>query len=306
MGRPRVALALSLGLAAGIAYAIVNRIFDVRTAYGSLPSALAPVHAFVDQVLPLIAGALLGLAAHYVRLRKSLAGEERARVEELEARLRGVERDQAAWVLAASVLHEVRNPLHTLGLVLDEVVNASDAERAALVEKAQLQSGRVDARLAEMRRIPSGAQPHAASVPLDVLAESVVSGYTSIVERGGVAVAVTAERGAVVSADAAYVRVIVENLIQNALESLRARGRGGRIDVAVRRSGKSVELSVKDDGPGPDAAARASLFEPLASTKVGGLGLGLSIARALARAMEGELSCDVGSTFRLVLPAVAA
>ena len=156
MSRPRAARAVAVGLAAGVAYAVVNRAFDVRTAYGSLPTALAPVHAFVDQVLPLIAGALLGLAAHYVRLRARLAREERARVEELESRLRGVERDQAAWVLAASVLHEVKNPLHSLGLVLDELPHAKDEqERADLVAKAQAQIGRVDERLAELRRLPT-------------------------------------------------------------------------------------------------------------------------------------------------------
>lgn len=304
MSRPRAALALAVGLAGGVAYAVVNRLFDVRTAYGSLPSGLAPVHAFVDQVLPLIAGALLGLAAHYVRLRARLAREERARVEELESRLRGVERDQAAWVLAASVLHEVRNPLHALGLVLDELPLAKDEqERAELLTQAQAQIARVDERLAELRRLPTGAQPKATPVSLDALAENVTRGYATIAERGGVAVAVSAERGAIANADAAYVQVIVENLLQNALESLRARGRGGRIDVDVRRRGARVELSVKDDGPGPDADTRAGLFEPLASTKAGGLGLGLSIARALARAMEGDLRCDEGSTFRLDLPA---
>ncbi len=307
MSRPRAALAVAVGLAAGVAYAVVNRAFDVRTAYGSLPTALAPVHAFVDQVLPLIAGALLGLAAHYVRLRARLAREERARVEELESRLRGVERDQAAWVLAASVLHEVKNPLHSLGLVLDELPHAKDEqERADLVAKAQAQIGRVDERLAELRRLPTGAQPKAAPVSLDALAENVTRGYATIAERGGVSVAVSTERDAIASADAAYVQVIVENLLQNALESLRARGRGGRIDVDVRRRGARVELSVKDDGPGPDAETRRGLFEPFASTKAGGLGLGLSIARALARAMEGDLRCDDGSTFRLDLPAESA
>lgn len=304
MSRPRAAFAVGIGLAAGVAYAVINRVFDVRTAYGSLPSGLAPVHAFVDQVLPLIAGALLGLAAHYVRLRSRLSREERARVEELESRLRGVERDQAAWVLAASVLHEVRNPLHALGLVLDELpVAKDDAERAEIVAKAQAEIARVDERLAALRRLPSGARPKATPVQLDTLAENVTRGYASVAERGGVAVAVSAERGAMVTADAAYVQVIIENLLQNALESLRARGRGGRIDVGVKRQGARVELSVKDDGPGPDEETRRALFEPLASTKAGGLGLGLSIARALARAMEGDLRCDDGSTFRLDLPA---
>ncbi len=306
MARPRATLALAVGLLAGVAYAVINRVFDVRTAYGTLPSPLAPVHAFVDQVLPLIAGALLGLAAHYVRLRAALARDERARVEELEARLRGVERDQAAWVLAASVLHEVRNPLHALGLVLDELGGATDAERATLLLRAEEELSKIDLRIGELRRLPSGAATRAAPVPLDELVAGVTKSWAAVAERSGIALSHRGDPSAIALADAAYVRVIVENLVQNALESLRARGKGGAIQVSVRRKGDRVELAVEDDGPGPDPEARKTLFEPVVSAKERGLGLGLSIARALARAMEGELTCGEGSTFRLELPGAPA
>lgn len=67
--------------------------------------------------------------------------------------------------------------------------------------------------------------------------------------------------------------------------------------------GRAV-VRVFDDGPPLDPGMRAALFEPLRTTKTRGLGLGLPIARALARAMRGELSFDEvdGKTFRLELP----
>ena len=63
-------------------------------------------------------------------------------------------------------------------------------------------------------------------------------------------------------------------------------------------------VRVLDDGPPLDAAARATLFEPLRSTKTQGLGLGLPIARALARAMRGDLVLEEADhkAFRLELP----
>ena len=65
-------------------------------------------------------------------------------------------------------------------------------------------------------------------------------------------------------------------------------------------------MRVRDDGPPLDPGVRATLFEPLRTTKAQGLGLGLPIARALARAMRGDLALDEGEggtkSFRLELP----
>jgi C4-dicarboxylate-specific signal transduction histidine kinase len=61
---------------------------------------------------------------------------------------------------------------------------------------------------------------------------------------------------------------------------------------------------VRDDGPALDCRVRAALFEPLGTTKAHGLGLGLPIARVLARAMHGDLVFEdtSGKAFRLDLP----
>jgi signal transduction histidine kinase len=67
--------------------------------------------------------------------------------------------------------------------------------------------------------------------------------------------------------------------------------------------GRAV-VRVCDDGPPLDPEARTTLFEPLRTTKTSGLGLGLPIARALARAMRGDLSLEEAGpkAFRLELP----
>lgn len=305
----RVALYVGVGLVAGLAYALVNRAFDVHTGYGTLPSALAPLHAFVDQVLPLIAGALLGLAIHYVRIRAQLAESERVRTGELEERLRGVERDQVAWVLSASVLHDLRNPIHTLGLLLDDLsLVASDTERTTLLTKARAQIDRVEVRLAALRDLPQGTPPSLRTVRVDEVAERVAAAFATLAERVGVRVEVHAERETFATADPAYVRVIIENLVQNAIESLRQHDKKGLIEIDIRREGARLHVRVTDPGPGPDPAMRKVLFAPLRSTKSSGLGLGLSIARALARAMDGELVCEEGdrAAFRLELPGEVA
>ncbi len=98
-------------------------------------------------------------------------------------------------------------------------------------------------------------------------------------------------------------RTILENLVDNALASLRAGG-GGRVTIRLAVEGALAVVRVDDDGPPIAPEAHGTLFEPLRTTKTHGLGLGLPIARALARSMRGELSLEhpEGKTFRLELP----
>ena len=65
--------------------------------------------------------------------------------------------------------------------------------------------------------------------------------------------------------------------------------RDRRVLVSAERGVACSIVRVLDNGTGIDAEARGSLFEPLASSKARGMGLGLSVSRALARAMAGDL-----------------
>ena len=84
--------------------------------------------------------------------------------------------------------------------------------------------------------------------------------------------------------------------------------------LAVKASGSNAVISVSDDGPGIDPAELERIFEPFERVGAGrgpddGAGLGLAIARQLARRHDAELSVDSmpgdGATFRLRLPLMA-
>jgi C4-dicarboxylate-specific signal transduction histidine kinase len=87
------------------------------------------------------------------------------------------------------------------------------------------------------------------------------------------------------------------------LKALQETG-SGRVTFSLARESDSAVVRICDTGPPLPTDLRASLFEPLRTCKTSGLGLGLPIARALARAMNGELSFEAGDgkTFRLELP----
>jgi DNA-binding response OmpR family regulator len=85
------------------------------------------------------------------------------------------------------------------------------------------------------------------------------------------------------------VEQILFNLLNNARESLDERGQGGRLAVIARQSDGLAELIIADDGVGVPSEQRGRLFEPYNTSKEEGTGLGLYVARKLARTSGGDL-----------------
>ncbi len=302
----RLLACVAVGAAVGVAYAMVDAFSEARLEHGTLTGVLASVHALVDRASPVIVGVTLGLAAYALLVRRDLAGAEAAasRADALRQRLLKVERDQAIWVLAATVLHELNNPLHALGLLLDEhAAEPDEKRRAELVDRVRVHADRTRHHLAVLRSLRGRGEPNLECLPLEPLVRSLAADVGELAKDEGIRVHVECATTAEVRADATYVRTILENLIDNSLCVLRARG-GGTISVRVTTEPSAAVLSVSDDGPPIDAEAQSHVFEPLRSTKTQGLGLGLPIARALARAMRGDLTLEAGGgkVFRLELP----
>jgi signal transduction histidine kinase len=303
------------GVVAGVLYVIFDVLSESRLRSGTLTGHLAEAHAVIDHVSPVVVGALLGICAHYLRLRAQLsaAQEAAARAEALRTRLHKVERDQAVWVLAAVVLHELNNPMHALGLLLDELAacdgdgeddDRDPSRRAELVQRARGQIERALKHLQTLRSMRGLGEPELQRIALDRVIAAVADDMGSLAAEDGLVVRTECSDAVQASADPAYVRTIVENLLDNSLHALRAAGCGGSVTIRVGREDGRAIVRVSDDGQPFDAGARATLFEPLRSTKTQGLGLGLPIARALARAMRGDLVLDETErkAFRLELP----
>lgn len=290
-------------------YVVFDVLSEAKIRSGTLTGPLARAHDVVDHVLPVVVGILLGVCAHYLRLRAQLfAAEEAAgRAEALRVRLQKVERDQAVWVLAAAVLHEVNNPLHALGLLLDELpacAGRDEARRDDSIARARAQADRALSKLRLLRSVGGVGEPEVQRIALDRVLGFLADDIGSLAREDGLSVTLECERPVRASADPLYVRTILENLLDNSLHSLR--GRSGSITIRLAVEDGRAVVRVRDDGPPLDPGVRATLFEPLRTTKAQGLGLGLPIARALARFMRGDLALDEGDagakSFRLELP----
>jgi signal transduction histidine kinase len=288
-------------------YVVFDVLSEAKIRSGTLTGHLADAHAIVDRVFPVAVGALLGVCAHYLRLRAQLSAAQEAagRAEALRSRLQKVERDQAVWVLAAAVLHELNNPLHALGLLLDELA-ATKGEGpypTNLVARARTQADRALSHLKMLREVGTTGEPQLQRVALDRVLRALAGDLAPLAAEDGLEVRLECDRPVQASADPSYVRTILENLLDNSLGSLRDRG-GGRITIRLAAERGRAVVRVCDDGPPVDPVVRSGLFEPLRTTKANGLGLGLPIARALARAMRGDLALEEadGKIFRLELP----
>lgn len=303
----RVLVYIVLGVVGGALYAVLNTTLDTLGAQGRNFGMLGAIHGVVDRGIPILTGALIGVGVHYFHVRSALARAEALRAQSLHDRLHRFERDQAVWIVAAATLHEVNNPLHSLGLLLDELAHLGPAEesmRAEVLTSARANADRVRERLMALKAAADGARPQASSITLGEEVELLVAEMEPLMRPRRITLSVDQSQPILVHGDALFLRIILENLLRNALDAVQ--DRDGRLDVQVLGEGQDAVVQVSDDGPGISAEMASRLFEPLSSHKTRGLGLGLSIARALARSMGGELSLVERSgwstSFSLKLP----
>src|SRR5580658_9548386 len=212
MGPTAIAL---LGAAAGLAYVVFDVVSEARIGRGTLQGPLAQAHAIIDHTLPVLVGALLGICIHSIRIHARLRAAEEAasRADALRSRLQRVERDQAVWVLTATVLHELNNPLHALGLLLDELsATENDGRRQTeLVERARAQASRALSHLKTLRSMRSVQEPEFESIALDEIVHALAAEVGSLASEEGFAVHIASQGPVRAHADPTYVRTILEN-----------------------------------------------------------------------------------------------
>jgi len=227
-------------------------------------------------------------------------------VVQLRKELREKETLSRLGEVAAGVAHEVRNSLgallaHLRLLAEDHPGLEEDAHFRSLKEEA----GRVE-------QVVRGLLEYSRPVPLE--RESV--DLRALLEReaellkaspGGLSLELDLPADLRVEADPDALSRAIRNLLRNAAEALGERGAAGRIRLSARWAPSAVEVAVEDDGPGLPAGDPENLFTPFSSQKAGGTGLGLALARKIAREHGGSLeafpSSLGGAGFRLRLPA---
>jgi signal transduction histidine kinase len=212
------------------------------------------------------------------------------------------------------VAHDLRTPLARLRAVLEGALReGEDAEAlrrslSAAVEETDRVSSTLTT-LMDISEAENGAMAlrRERLLAREALRESVEL-YADVAEEKGIALTLDAPADLALSADRARLRQALANLLDNALKYA---PRGGRVRLSARPEGPAVVFECADDGPGISPQDLPRIWDRLyrgdQSRSERGLGLGLSLVRAIARAHGGEASVESspgqGSVFRLRLPA---
>jgi two-component system sensor histidine kinase GlrK len=235
-------------------------------------------------------------------------------LERMREKLLGVDRLKAAFL--ASVSHELRSPLgrlrEALALLADGTVGALTKQQervVTLARRACEQEVRIVEQLLDMTRVSSGGTVHfeAGADLAKVIVSALDAERPAATERGVELVfepATTATPH--LRLDTALVERAIANLVRNGAS---VTPRDGKVRVVLGVVAGGVRIDVVDDGPGLAPGLR--VFEPFSAAGVeaagrpAGIGLGLSLAREVARAHGGDLEVVTGApktTFRLELP----
>ena len=257
------------------------------------------------------------LTAANEELRREMA--ERQRAEEAlltaQAELAHVTRVTAMGELAASIAHEVTQPL--TGIVTNgnaclhwlESTPPNVQKARGTVERIIRDSERATEVIRDIRTLVKNTPPHQEQVDLNDLIYRTLTLANGEMTRNQVELQTELAVGlANVLGDRVQLQQVLLNLIMNAIEAMSSIS-GQRVLVirSETRDPESVTVSVRDSGEGIDPEKAERLFDAFFTTKPQGMGMGLSICRNIISAHGGKLwhsnNAEQGATFVFTLPA---
>jgi signal transduction histidine kinase len=207
--------------------------------------------------------------------------------EERERR-RAAERHALLGRMAASLAHEVRNPVAAIRLHAQLLENAGQEEASVSRQLIESEAGRIEELVGQWLSHAKPQPPVLADVDVHDLLLQAVRLIGPQARHAGVRIVIdtAATPSVVIQADRHRLQQVFGNLLRNAVQAMPA---GGRVGIRVLDAGSRVAVVVEDEGPGFSDSALARLAEPFYSEKEGGMGLGLAVAREICLAHNGGL-----------------
>lgn len=255
------------------------------------------------------------LATEFNHMAASLADRDRTLREQQEALIKS-ERLAAIGEIATKVTHELRNPLSTIQvnaeLMIDELADhgiGPDTEAQQTLRSVIEEVERLEALTEDYLRFARLPDPNPVVGHLRTVVESVLDFQRDELDAAGIDLRISlAPSLPPVRIDDAQFRRAVLNLIRNAKEALE--GRSPQVlEIKTYADGEDVCLSIRDTGSGIKGDVLARIFDPFFSTKDRGTGLGLPLTAQIVQEHGGVIdvrSAQSGTEFIVRLPAASA
>jgi signal transduction histidine kinase len=241
----------------------------------------------------------------------------RIRLVETHALVERREKMASLGLLAAGVAHEVRSPLTSIkvGLCFQKTKFPPGSAGRADAEVVEREILRLENILDEFLTFTQPPAPNLVALQLNTFIQEMGGYFASQLKRVNIQFVTEILSPIQVMADAAQLKQVIINLVQNAANSI---GRDGQITLRARSdhgllAGKETSvaiLEVADTGQGNAPEMEKQLFQPFFPTKENGVGPGLSIGAQIVQALGGELQYQThvnhSTVFAIVLPQLNA
>lgn len=263
---------------------------------------------------------------HNIQIGALLTFSDVTAMHRLEEEKRRLDRLASLGEMAASVAHEVRNPLASIKtsmqMLIDDLAGEAGDNRQALAAAMNLEAQesiavvlkeveRLDTIVRDLLLFARPRQLHLVPCKLSVLSDHILDIMQGQCADAGVTVQRLYSDIPPVQADIAQMEQVLFNLFTNAIQAM---PEGGTLTVSSRLvageraelGGQWLEFSVSDTGSGVAPDQRERIFQPFFTTRAHGIGLGLSITRRLIEDHRGSIRVEGspggGATFILRLP----
>ncbi|MDQ2823535.1 MAG: HAMP domain-containing histidine kinase [Pseudomonadota bacterium] len=222
--------------------------------------------------------------------------------QRLSGLLAASERMAALGSLAAGLAHEIRNPLGTIRMKVDNALAATPPKRAMRTEAALrttlLQVQRLETLVASLLALTQPFYPQRAPVAIAAWLDQCLRDHAEAAIELGVTLDLSVDPAldhaatGVALFDPVQMARVFDNLLSNALAHTDA---GGTVTLGAEHGDGCLRFWVADDGSGVAPALGACLFDPLVTGRVGGTGLGLAVVREVVQAHGGTVALAPGA-----------